>query len=509
MTLGFWVYLETLEPVVISAASATQGSHTSLDYIPGSTLRGYAAARLHGSLSEKAYAVFHSGQLRFGNAYPVDQGMQAIPVPLSFHYPKADKDFSDKGYAAIRNLLRDKALDQNNQSSSQTETTQLEQLRNCYLNGNGGFVRPTMTATMKTAINPASGVAADGSLFTYQAIAQGQKYAAYITFDDELSSEAETIRELFNQTNIWVGRSKSAEFGAVQAAVSSIESNDNKTEIAPHNGETTIYCLSECILDNCGATFDWSNLATLLGHNGDVVWEKSHLRYRRYSPYNAKLRCYERERLAIEAGSVFVLSGDNSIARSFIGKDIHSGFGEILINPDFLNNYNVENWQNRQIPQQNNIEDQNKAPIKDHKNAIILSLANLRSKANKNFDPEVEIYVREIEKMYEVSRELNAIQDGVLAGPSASQWARVHQALKGSINGDAALKSIENIIQIQTSEGKKDDPDWAMMTCTNADTYITYGKWLESFLQTKNVNPRFAAEVTKKAASLAKKLAHR
>ena len=64
--------VELLSDVVITERSATEGGHRSLDYLPGSVFLGVAAKRMYDDLSkDESYSLFHSGKMRFGNAYPV------------------------------------------------------------------------------------------------------------------------------------------------------------------------------------------------------------------------------------------------------------------------------------------------------------------------------------------------------------------------------------------------------------------------------------------------------
>ena len=82
--------ITTLEEVVISERAANEGSHASLDYLPGATFLGAIAARLYEDLSEQeAYQVFHSGKVRFGNALPLSQDeQQTYPMPLCWYKNK-------------------------------------------------------------------------------------------------------------------------------------------------------------------------------------------------------------------------------------------------------------------------------------------------------------------------------------------------------------------------------------------------------------------------------------
>ena len=84
-------FIVTLESdAVISETSATAGVHSTLDYLPGAALLGACAASLYDSLApEESFLVFHSGRVRFGNAYPLaENGAPAIPVPAAMPQPQ-------------------------------------------------------------------------------------------------------------------------------------------------------------------------------------------------------------------------------------------------------------------------------------------------------------------------------------------------------------------------------------------------------------------------------------
>ena len=70
-----------LSDLVLSETVGTLQQST-LGFIPGSALRGIAAAQ-YADFGDLADQVFHSGQVSFGNAYPVVQGRRAQPMPAS------------------------------------------------------------------------------------------------------------------------------------------------------------------------------------------------------------------------------------------------------------------------------------------------------------------------------------------------------------------------------------------------------------------------------------------
>lgn len=70
-----------LADLVLSVASATEGAHGSLDFIPGGCFLGVAASRLYGAGGERAWRLFHSGKVRFGDAHPSVGGVRGGAGP--------------------------------------------------------------------------------------------------------------------------------------------------------------------------------------------------------------------------------------------------------------------------------------------------------------------------------------------------------------------------------------------------------------------------------------------
>jgi hypothetical protein len=64
LALG-WIFLDDL---VLSASAASAGGHRSLRLFPGAVLRGLFASHLYDEPNIDTYRLFHSGELRFGDA---------------------------------------------------------------------------------------------------------------------------------------------------------------------------------------------------------------------------------------------------------------------------------------------------------------------------------------------------------------------------------------------------------------------------------------------------------
>src|ERR1035437_7459539 len=87
-----------LADIVISAHTATEGEHQSLNFIPGSNFLGILASEIYKSKPEDCYSLFHSGKVRFGDAHIVFNDKRAFHVPFSWYYPKGGSLAENKNY---------------------------------------------------------------------------------------------------------------------------------------------------------------------------------------------------------------------------------------------------------------------------------------------------------------------------------------------------------------------------------------------------------------------------
>ncbi len=82
-------HLELLDNLICQGSNASVGLPPGLDYIPGNMFLGAVAQKLYSGLQEKAFEVFHSGRVRFGDGLPLTPGGQpALPMPLCLHGKK-------------------------------------------------------------------------------------------------------------------------------------------------------------------------------------------------------------------------------------------------------------------------------------------------------------------------------------------------------------------------------------------------------------------------------------
>lgn len=331
-----------LSDAVISERSATIGGHRCLDYLPGAVLLGAAAASLYHQNPEAAFLLFHSGKVRFGNAYPLSPDNQpTLPVPLCWHLPKG-QEAADISQAS--NLIHATA-EQFEAWDAQGE--QQKQLRTGYVGPAGRKISPSRNYRLKTAINrEQQGMAEEAHLFGYQSLAAGTCWYFSVSFDDGL--EARLVEQVAGALSgvIRVGRSRSAEYGLL--AVSRSEADP--LAMQPEAGEQLLlYCLSDLALT------DRQTGAPVLAPEPGVLQldgitfnpGRSYLRTRSYAPFNSTRKRFDLERQVIVKGSVLVYErpGGFSVAElqqlqqrlaCGIGSYRQDGLGQLLVNPPFL-----------------------------------------------------------------------------------------------------------------------------------------------------------------------------
>ncbi|RMG53947.1 MAG: hypothetical protein D6717_10330, partial [Gammaproteobacteria bacterium] len=333
--LHFCVTLK--EDVVVSARSATSGGHETLTWLPGSAFLGAVAGRLYPKLGEHAWTVFHSGQVRFANALPVDyQGRIGLPMPLCFYEPKYPGEEADK---TPTNRAR---------SDWDRPGLQPKQCREGYLLEDGGVYHPPRGFRLKTAIDRGKGYRArDGQLFGYQYLEQGSRWWLHIDADDQVADALlEQVAEALTADPVYIGRSRSAEFGRVAIEPVAAPAWPH----SPHDGQLLLlYCLSDIALRDAGTGMPaLQPTAAAYGlPAGRFVAGRSHLRFRSYAPFNAHRGAHDLERQVICAGSVLVFEPNAPLSqeelttlaeklRQGVGDYRTDGLGQIWLNPPFL-----------------------------------------------------------------------------------------------------------------------------------------------------------------------------
>ncbi|BBO87235.1 hypothetical protein [Desulfosarcina ovata] len=482
----FQLTLELLEDAIFSARAATLGGHRSLDYIPGAVLYGVSASKLYRSLGKDAFLAFHSDKVRFGNGYPVaPNGETGYPMPFAWHVVKG-KTFlkeSDPRLVDGTKIYSDlfKKIKKDKQS---------KQLRDGYVTASGLFLQPQTTFRMKTAINPIDGTAAEAQLFGYEAIEAGQKFHAYLDFDDDIGEALiDDVCSSLKGT-ILIGRSRSAQYGKAGCKIGGMSSPQQPSFTG---NSMTLFLLSDlCLEDSHGMPALWPS-AELFGlKSGSFNTDKSFLRFRHYSPYNTARRHHDNERHVIQQGSVVTfdhVSDGDDFSHFSCGMGSHrgNGLGQVLVQPDWL--FNPGSSAEAPEACSRDIEEPKNDPL------VLWLKSRVETGSAKRADQKLaEKMNKELGEMYGSARKYLCEPEGTLVGPGKTQWGLVLDAGKRFSNDmDRFFKELEKICRSKedkgpTEEGRdaKTQADEAWSVETGSAPNITFGKWLIDYFRPEN-----------------------
>ncbi|WP_172202830.1 hypothetical protein [Niveibacterium sp. COAC-50] len=476
--------LSLIDDVILSERAATSGGHRSLRHIPGGTLLGAAASRLYARLSpEDVFTVFHSGKVRFGNAYPLSaSGAPSFPMPMSLHEVKDAPAESGGRIDAARtyNFVRVEAA-----SKVRAAGGQPKQLREGYLTRHGTLVKPQTAFRLKTAIDPRTGRVAEGQLFGYESLQSGQRFAAEIAFDADLSPvlRDQVLEVLSGQ--ISVGRSRSAQYGRARTELRALE--PNTPSLQGLGRRVSLWLLSDLAACHEGVPTFSPQPQDLGLPSGRFVPEASFLRVRRYAPYNTHRRLPDLERQVISAGSVLTFEFDAELDAAELARTLAAGLGlhrEVGLGvaialPEWLSDTQPRfETEPAPAPLQ---------PVPEPDDPLVRWLKTRAGVSGQDTELKewVAAKVRELIAMQRAAMRLHGLPHFELAGPTRSQWGLVAAAAE---NARDKLDALEAALFGDNGVCKaKNNDDWHRITgtrpVTNAEgKEVTYSRWLRECL---------------------------
>ena len=261
-------------------------------------------------------------------------------MPLCWHEHKGDSA-SNAGW-----LVADKL--QNFQFGRfADQATQPKQLRAGYTRADGRRHIVNQSFRMKTAIDPTTGRGAEAQLFGYQSIDAAQTFVARIQAGPGLPANLwqALVEALTAEPELLLGRSRGAEYGRVR--VQSWQGTTLEPTAASDPEYPTLWCLSDlALLDEVGQPSLAPTPAALGLGRGNIDWERSFLRFRRYAIWNAHRDGYDLERQVIQRGSIITLTDLDSPLTSEekahlgagVGLHREAGLGWLCVNPALLAN---------------------------------------------------------------------------------------------------------------------------------------------------------------------------
>jgi len=292
MTSRQALLIELIDPVITSLSAASAGTPEALKYIPGALIHGAVASRAYraGCKSEEAFVLFHSGKVRFGDALPINAaGEVGWPIPMSFQFPKGGKNWDEDKDKLI---WSEDVVDGSEQHLE--EGYQWKPVKCDAVSSRSHEIKLSRGSSMRTAIDPDEGRAANSQLFGYEFLKPPQRFVAFLEAEN-----AELLEKALNHAKegqYILGRAKSAEFGRVRISKASAVDVPSFSE-AP---ASYIWCLSDFwVAGERGLPI---SVPTDTTFGAKIDWSRSFMLTRRVSPYNAKWSSRGIEREVVQRG---------------------------------------------------------------------------------------------------------------------------------------------------------------------------------------------------------------
>lgn len=347
-TLNFKIIL--LSDVIINQRAATEGNQKTLDFIPGNVILGIAASKLYKETSDESFTLFHSGKVRFGDAHPLINGQRALKVPASWYKKKNDKEENE--LYVHQGMPKEGLKDDNN-------PVQVQQYRDDFIINMGenkvSKVEINKHFAIKSAYDSAKRRSEDTKMYGYESLQAGSEWCCEVMIDDDINPDTEKKLVEALEGNKHIGRSKTAQYGLIKIA--KIKGGEeklvngfgtwNKPKTRDVNKDVIfVYAESRLIFFDKYGQPTFTPTAKDFGfqnENATICWEMCQIRTFQYAPYNNHRQTRDADRMGIEKGSVFCITGISSDeTEKWVGSFQNEGFGKILINPEFLDYTNEQ-----------------------------------------------------------------------------------------------------------------------------------------------------------------------
>ena len=399
---------------------------------------GIVANKLYDESNKlKTLDLFHNGMVHFGDASIAIGKNDSYKIPFSWYHKKGDS-LSDLVY--IHHLIS--AQDRKNGE-------QFKQAREGYFFRDlKKYVVIEQDFAIKSAHDREMRKSKDSQMYGYYSLKKGSKWSFVVT--DESGKYADEIKTILEGKHR-IGRSRSAEYGLVEIAF--VEECPTTVKLE-YKDELILYAQSNLCFYINGKSTAQPTAQQLTGvDSATIVWAKSQVRSRNYKTWNRHRNNKDADRIIIEKGSVLVVQLKESISSEFFEKGIGShkneGFGDVIINPDFLAG------ETSKLPYSlNKVEQQyeehfavkNEAKAKD---MYMLDCLQAREEGN-SFDAKIDKLVNEFKQKFEKDF------DGI----TKSQWGTIRNFGKNA----NSYQVFEKLVFLQPDFGilyrGQSEPDW-------------------------------------------------
>lgn len=469
--------------VIISRRAATLGGQSSLDYLPGAVFLGAAAAKLYKMLGqEDAYTTFHSGQVRFGNAYPVGPDGQATwPVPLSWHTLKKE-DWQE--------IQQDERLTAKRICNKLFQNAGREQMDSGYIGLDGNYFRPKTELRLKTAVDPITGRAADRQLFGYAGLPAGLRFRFTLSADDGVSSATFDCIVKALKGRLRIGRSRSAEYGGVHVETMAAPPPRETRAVLVDDESLAIWLLSDtALLDSYGRpTLTPTASHFKLPTDSSLQPQRSFILSRSYAPFNAHLRHRSQERLVLRQGSVLTFRVPSDFDVQDLAKELErgvglyrqDGLGQVWVNPPLLGEAFPElSSATEKAKADTTTMADSSAPETPPPTALTrwLQAQVAQTAIAREAEGIADAWAAEIRHLYATARQLAGRPPDTPIGPTATQWGRIMELAKVPRITVTELK--QRLLLDDNAVCKAaEDPAWGVEVWPEETEPCTFRAWL-------------------------------
>jgi len=202
--------IHALEDLKLGSAESQEDKDYTLDYIPGSALRGAFIKKYIDSTKiediaqdSKSRSLLLEGKAKFLNAYVEVNNQVTLPFPLCFYVPKDTLKKWDRQQALspiINELNQD--IKEDYKKVKMTSFAAFDRDKQC-LKFTGVDTISNLHITKKKK---------DNNLFRYDAIKQGQNFRGVIALEGVVA-EAEEMKAFLNREIVYIGGSKGSGYG--------------------------------------------------------------------------------------------------------------------------------------------------------------------------------------------------------------------------------------------------------------------------------------------------------
>ncbi len=328
--------IDLKEKIIITGIPCgDENTWDSLNFIPGSILRGISISRFLQNHKEENHLQtmrqeFFESDLRFLHAYPEAKNNQlrSLPTPLSWRKFKDaseyenlinlafnQQDFDD---SQLQKIGQPFCFPYQGEYEDDDETDQAKVL----------FLTPDDWFSLH--INKGT----EEKMFRYHSLNEGQKFIGYIISSDR--AYLEKVRLLFaTPEEVFIGRSQKAEYGRVELQfIDELIENWQEVDLTNSLDEfLTLTCLSDVLLRDEQTGAYTSELNTI-----GIKPERAFKIMTRIGGFNRTVNLPIPQAQAIRAGSVYVYKNSPEVRGILtvwqehgLGERLHEGYGRVVV----------------------------------------------------------------------------------------------------------------------------------------------------------------------------------